>query len=598
MDKPWITKGIETACKKKNVLYRKFIKLRTTEAENKYKVYKNKLISVMRQSKKEYYHKLLEQNKSNTQGIWKVLNNIIKKGGARVEIPNYFVKDNNRTVSKTIDIANEFNNYYVNVGNNLANEIAEQKNGTETLKIGDTMQSNLHSIFLTSIEEKEIIDIVKKCKNKKSADWLGIDMMLVKHIIHCIVKPLTYICNLSFQTGIFRNSMKTAKVIPIYKNGDRHSFTNYRPISLLPQFSKILEKLFVCRLDTFIEKHNILCDQQYGFRENRSTSMAVMSLTEQIATAINNKEYTAGVFIDLKKAFDTIHHEQLLMKLKYYGIRGVAHSWLKSYLEDRFQYVQINNEKSNMQKVKCGVPQGSVLGPKLFILYINDICKVSELLNFVLFADDTNLFCHGKNLNELLKTMEGELNRLKIWFDINKLSLNINKTKLMIFGNQKIDDEITLRINNVPIERVYEYKFLGVIIDHRLSWKSHINLVKRKMSKTTAIIYRSREILNQNSLYLLYCSLIIPYMTYCVEIWGNTYRTNLNPIFILQKRVIRTIKKVDYYEPTNPLFINLFTLKFWDIVDLQTLLILYKAHNNLLPTCLQSLFEIKENKQN
>ena len=158
MDKPWITRGIVTACKKKNVLYRKFLKLRTMEAENKYKVYKNKLTSIMRQSKKEYYHKLLEQNKNNTQGIWKVLNNIIKKGGARVEMPNYFVKDNNMTVNKTIDIANEFNDFFVNVGNNLANEIVELKNGTETMKIGDTMQSNLHSIFLMSIEEKEIID--------------------------------------------------------------------------------------------------------------------------------------------------------------------------------------------------------------------------------------------------------------------------------------------------------------------------------------------------------------------------------------------------------------------------------------------------------
>ena len=496
-------------------------------------------------------------------------------------------------INKTTDIANEFNNFFVNVGSNLANEIVEQRNGS---KIGDTMNNNLHSIFIRQVEDKEVIDIVKKCKNKKSMDYMGIDMTLVKNILQGIVRPLTHICNLSLQTGIFPNSMKTAKVIPIYKNGDRHLFTNYRPISLLPQFSKILEKLFVHRLDDFIEKQNLLCDQQYGFRTNRSTSMAVMNLTEQISNAIDNKEFTAGVFIDLKKAFDTIHHEILLKKLEYYGIRGAAHSWLKSYLLDRDQFVEINNVKSDKQRIKFGVPQGSVLGPKLFILYINDICNVSKLLNCILFADDTNLFCHGKNLEELLKTMERELNILKTWFDLNKLSLNLSKTKLIIFGNQKIENEVTLMINNIKIERVYEYKFLGVLIDHKLSWKSHIDHVKRKMSKTIAILFRSKEILNQKSLYLLYCSLIIPYMTYCVELWGNTYKTNVNPIFILQKRVIRIIKRAEFREPTNALFIELHALKFWDLVNLQTLLILYKAQNKLLPNCLQKLFETKETK--
>lgn len=255
MDKPWITKGIENACKKKNVLYRRFLKHRTIEAENKYKIYKNKLISIMRSNKKEHYHKLLEQYRSNTQGTWRVLKSLIKKGTGKADKPNYFVKDNNTIINKTKEIANEFNNYFVNVGYNLANEIAEPRNRDGVDE--DIVHKNSYSIFIRGADEKEILDIVKKFKNKKSTDWTEIDMSLVKDIIECIVKPLTHICNQSFQTGIFPSKMKTAKVIPIYKSGDRHLFSNYRPISLLSQFSKILEKQFVQRLDNFIEKQFI-----------------------------------------------------------------------------------------------------------------------------------------------------------------------------------------------------------------------------------------------------------------------------------------------------------------------------------------------------
>lgn len=248
--------------------------------------------------------------------------------------------------------------------------------------------------------------------------------------------------------------MKIAKVIPIHKNGERCQFTNYRPISLLPQFSKILEKLFVNRLDKYIEKHNLLSDNQYGFRVKRSTSMAVMELVEGISNAIDNKEYTVGVFIDLQKAFDTIDHSILMNKLERDGIRGIAYKWMKSYLDDRYQYVEINNVKSNQLKVTCGVPQGSVLGPKLFILYINDICSVSKLLKCVLFADDTTLYCSGKDLEQLLTTAEKELTYLHQSSFLIYLSLNIKKTKLIIFGTRQMKNVSKIRVNGIEIERV------------------------------------------------------------------------------------------------------------------------------------------------
>lgn len=588
-EKPWMTRGLENACKKKNILYKQFLKDRIKEKENKYKKYKNKLTNIMRHCKKEYYNQLLEQNKSNTQGTWNVLNSIIKKGVKKSDFPNYFTTNENVDISTPKEIVNEFNDYFINVGSNLANEIIDpkQKDGVDD----NIIDINPKTIFLTKIEEKELIDVVNKFKNKRSNDCNDIDMSLVKNIIMHIAKPLTHICNQSFQTGIFPDKMKIAKVIPIYKNGNKHSFSNYRPISLLPQFSKILEKLFAHRLENFMESQNLLNDQQYGFRSNRSTSMAVMELIDKISTKTENKEYTVGLFIDLKKAFDTIDHRLLLRKLNRYGIRGVANSWLKQYLKNRTQYVQIKNNKSELMRVTCGVPQGSVLGPKLFILYINDICNVSRKMDCVLFADDTNLFCSGKDLKHLLGTVETELKIIKRWFDVNKLSLNLNKTKFIVFGNRQINQNIQIMIENVKIERVFDNKFLGVVIDHKLSWNPHIKQLKTKLSKAIGILYKTKDFLSTNALLILYQSLIIPHITYCIEVWGNAYKTITNQIFILQKKAIRIVYKEDYLKPTNKLFMNANKLKFKELVDFKIAQFMFKINNNMLPVSIQKMFQ-------
>ena len=421
-------------------------------------------------------------------------------------------------------------------------------------------------------------------------------MILIKNIIQSIAAPFTYICNQSFLTGIFPNKMKTAKVIPIYKTGDRNQFTNYRPISLLSQFSKIIEKLFVARLDHFIEKHHLLSNHQYGFRSKRSTVMAVTELVEAISTSIDNREYTVGVFIDLKKAFDTIDHAILIKKMDRYGIRGVANKWLASYLQNRTQYVHVDGIDSDPLCITHGVPQGSVLGPKLFIMYINDIGEVLTMLKHVLFADDTSLHSSGRDLGQLLNTVEDELKLLKKWFDANKLSLNLSKTKYILFCNRKIDTQVKLTIQDIEIERVNEVKFLGVIIDNKLSWKSHIANIKTKISKTIAILYKLKPLVNKNSLYILYCSLVLPYLTYCVEIWGHTYKTILKPLFLIQKKTIRILHKTDYLAPTNPLFINKQLLKLEDLVNLNTALIMYKVYHKQLPHCILELFTERESQ--
>lgn len=586
--KPWITKGLANACKKKNNLYRDYITQRTKNAEMKYKVYKNKLVVILRKAKKDYYNKLFQENKNNIKGIWNIFKEVLGNKNTPLDRPNYFIK-NNQVVEDKTEVVNEFNSFFVNVGPTLANLI-RKNDDPEYEEAWKGENRVVNSIFLADTTIKEIVAIVENCKNKKSTDCDGIDMVIIKKTLDCISIPLCYIFNLSLQSGVFPDRMKVAKVIPLYKSGDKHSFNNYRPVSLLSQFSKVLEKLFAQRLDSFIEKYQLINENQFGFRKNRSTALALLTFIDDISSATNNNKYTVGVFVDLKKAFDTLQHSILISKLYNYGVRGVALNWLRSYLENRSQYVHYLGNTSERLKIVCGVPQGSILGPKLFNLYINDICDVSKRLNSILFADDTNFYCSGENLKDLVEIMTSEMLRLKIWFDVNKLSLNLTKTKFMIFGNRVKEDEVIMSIDGELIERVTEFRFLGVIVDENLTWKSHIEYIRKKMVKNIYILGNVRDLLDYKTMRILYFSLFFSYFSYCIEVWGNTYENTIKPLNLLQKKVIRMIHNVKYREHTNKLFIKSKLLKLGDLVKLRTLLIMFKAKNNILPFKLQRVF--------
>ena len=257
-------------------------------------------------------------------------------------------------------------------------------------------------------------------------------MSTIKQSIHCIAAPLTHIVNLSITHGVVPKEMKVARVVPIFKSGDQTLFTNYRPISVLPCFSKFLERIIYNRILGYLNDFNILYDNQYGFRRNHSTSLALVDLYDKISLALDRKEIAAGVFIDLSKAFDTVNHNILFDKLQHYGIRGLALDWVKSYFHQRSQFGEYNGHRSLPQVIRCGVPQGSILGPLFFIIYVNDLCDTSRLES-ILFADDTNLFISEKDPVSLNNTLNSELSKLSAWFAANKLSLNISKTKFMVF---------------------------------------------------------------------------------------------------------------------------------------------------------------------
>ena len=276
----------------------------------------------------------------------------------------------------------------------------------------------------------------------------------------------------------------------------------------------------------------------------------------KISAGFDANKHTVGIFLDLSKAFDTVDHAILISKLDHYGIRGLPLVWIQNYLSNKFQYVEYNGFCSQSNKIKCSVPQGSILGPLLFLLYINDLCNTTEIGELILFADDTNLFYSHGNVSSLMSLINSELSMLNGWFQANKLSVNISKTNYIIFKarqRKKIFD-FNLKINNKEINRVNEVCFLGVILDENLSWKAHISHVAHKVSKSIGIIYRSSFYLFKSALRMLYYALVYPYLQYCITVWGSTYPTNLNRLVILQKRVIRIIDKQDFGVHTSSIF--------------------------------------------
>ena len=367
---------------------------------------------------------------------------------------------------------------------------------------------------------KEIINIATDLKNKISCGPDGIPTTIMKASIVNIAHPLTAIINNSIQTGCFLDSLKIAKICPIFKTGDKCEISNYRPISLLSCFSKIFEKVVSTRLINYLECHKILTASQYGFRKNLSTYMPLLDMYNKISKACDDNVYSVGIFVDLSKAFDTINHDILLHKLSYYGIRGIALDWFKSYLTNHMQYVSLNDISSPHKAVTCSVPQGSVLGPLLFILYINDIVNCSSVLHFILFADDTNLFYSDPDIVKLQDTVNNELIKLATWFRANRLSLNINKTNFIVFGTKQHSNNIALQIDSTIIQRVNCTKFLGVYVDSKLTWKDHISYIVTKTAKGLGAMNRVRHILSSNTMRMLYYSMIYPYLSYCAIIWG------------------------------------------------------------------------------
>ena len=584
---PWITKGLLTSVKKKNKLYKKYLANPTPVRDSQYKRYKNKLNHLIRISKKTYYDKKFELAKSDLKTTWKLINEVTNLKRKKPSLPSSF-RSNNMTINEPSKIANDFCKYFSEIGPSLARKIPPTNRSFHEF-LGPTISE---TIFLKPTTVNELREICMSFKNGKAPGYDNLPIHIIKKSFELISEPLMLVINSSLEAGLFPDKLKVAKIIPIYKAGEVDTFTNYRPISILSSFSKIYERVMYNRLVEFTNKLEIYYCHQFGFRTNHSTNLALTHLINKIATAIDQKEITASVFLDLSKAFDTLNHDILFSKLERYGIRGVALNWVKSYFNNRTQFVQYNKFSSARIAIQCGVPQGSILGPLFFILYINDLPNASHLVKPLLFADDTSI-CYASSDPIVLATVLNEaLLNISTWMKANKLSVNIDKTNYIIFQptQKKSTYEIILLLDDRLITQKKQIKFLGVLLDENRSWKPHINYVCKKVSKSIGVIYRARFNLSKSTKLSLYYTLIYPYLIYCNTIWSSTYVSNLKRLQILQKRIVRLLTSSSFLAHTAPLFKKLKILDINRINSFCTGLFMYSYHNKLLPPPFLNLF--------
>jgi len=583
---PWMTTGLLRSCKHKEKLYKTYLTKKTVDAKNEYRNYRNIFNNCIKTAKKLFYKNSFQDSQADSKKTWKIINNLLSKNKSSADSNPDLFQHEDGPLTDAYDIANGFNNYFINVGPNLAGHIPQSNDDFQTF-LGPRHQPNL---FFIPVTTAEIEKIVSSFKGKNTSGFDDINQRILKQVIDLIALPLAHIFNCSISVGFVPNKLKIAQVTPLYKKGDNDVFNNYRPISILPCISKILEKVIYSRILNFLEKHKIINKFQFGFRKAHSTMMAIASIVDKITNKLDNGEKAIGIFLDLSKAFDTVDHTILLSKLEHYGIRGLPLKWFTSYLDNRLQMVKYKNVLSDSSIVKCGVPQGSILGPLLFILYINDCINTSKMLQFMMFADDTNTFLSNKNLDALQTNANYEISKLTSWFRANKLSLNLPKTHFMIFGHCKNKDTFQLKIDNTSINRVTNTMFLGVQIDENLNWKCHISLICSKISRNIGVIYRLSKFLPSNILRQLYFTLVYPYIYYCNLVWANNTADSLENLTILQKRIIRIISNSYYLEHSSPLFKAKRILKLADINNLQIGQFMYQYANNNLPAIFENFF--------
>jgi hypothetical protein len=583
--KPWLNETLKRLIGVKNKMYISLRNHYTAEKENMYKRLKQSLKKNIRKAEKDYYLQILDKHKKNSKKTWETLKNVIN--AKRKSIKEHNFEHNGTKISDPKIIAERFNNFFVNVGPSLAAQIKTVPNTAQSYLIGCYNDN----FFLSPTTDIEVSKIIGSLKNN-SPGYDNINAKVLKHSINIYLPILVYIINLSFSSGIFPSVLKPANVIPLFKSGNTACFTNYRPVSLLPTVSKVFERLYYNRLYSFLEKYNILYNLQFGFRKGLSTNFALLTLMDKIISAIDRGEYAVGVFLDFSKAFDTVDHKILIGKLYHYGIRGTPLEWIQSYLSNREQMTTYNGFSSPKRTISCGVPQGSILGPLLFLLYINDLAHVSSSLFTIMFADDSNCFVTGKDLPDITNTLNNELSKIVTWLKANKLSLNIDKTHYMLFQPKRkySETDLSIKIESKQIERVSHCKFLGVVLDDKLSWKYHILHLKVKLSKVIGIMYRARTNLDASHLTVLYKSLFEPYLFYCNTIWSCACKTTLLPLRSLQNAAMKCIFYLSKRANTDDCFKELKVLTVDNIRSYCTLLFVYKFHHHKLPTMFNNCF--------
>jgi hypothetical protein len=522
--KPWVTNDIVQLMYRRDYLHRQMVNDPSIDIVNEYKSLRNEVHVQIQKSKKEYYHEMFRMGKGNSSSLWKEL----KKLSGKIPTDNV-----NTDLS-----ADQFNEFFSMIGTNVTSHFDEEPNllwkGPESI----------YKFSFDTILGTDVTKLLKQLSVKSSLDVLNFDSKLLRLSHGHISDHLTLMFNLSLRDGVVPHDWKYARITPIYKGkGNVDQPVNYRPISVLGFISKIMEKLVQCQLMYFMVNHHFITLDQYAYRKFHSTTNCLHTTIDEWLQNIDDKLLTGVCFLDIAKCFDTINHDLLLQKLAKYGINNTELHWFTSYLCNRSQSVYYKNELAPPVNVSIGVPQGSTLGPLLFMVFVNDLSLHVNDASCTMYADDTIIHVNDNDVFGVSEKLNDAMSVVSQWYSANRLVLNVDKSNAMLVG-RNIDveqrNQLSIYIGNSEIENVQCTKYLGVYIDEQLKFDIHINDLVKRLSAKISWLSRLRLIVPKSILILTYKSYIQPIFDYACTVWGCT-NVNVNEIQRLQNRAARII---------------------------------------------------------
>jgi hypothetical protein len=485
----------------------------------------------------------------------------VETGRSKQRMKDLKLKIDDKIVDSSLDVATEFEKFFTEVPASTTKNLNSSPSSAVTL-LEENVPECTRNLNFEHVSASDILKAFKSINVKKTSDLWGVSVHTVKSLIEVVAPDLVVIFNNSVDCGEFPDLMKHSKVTPLFKSGSTSDPTNFRPISVLPTFSKIFEKIVLSQLLKHFNINNLMHNKQFGFTRGRSTTDAGVELIKQIFDAWEESQDALGIFCDLSKAFDCVCHETLIRKLHYYGVRGSALNLIKSYLHGRIQRVDVSGQRSPGSLVSMGVPQGSILGPFLFLIYINDLpYLVKTHHDIVLFADDTSLIFKVKRQQQACSDVNNAISKVVNWFNVNNLLLNEKKTKCIKFVTSHIRNEQTgVIVKDEELELVDSTVFLGITLDSKLQWGPHIANLSNRLSSAAFVVSKIHQLTDVKTARLVYFSYFHSIMSYGILLWGSA--SEINTIFVLQKRAIRAIYKMYHRDTLRDKFkdINIMTV--------------------------------------